>query len=151
MAPKFQIQKKNTLFKECIEHVYIKLKIKSPVSMGAVGKKRGVPIFKHDAFALKPLMRKNQDFYLQLLPGTGQHNLNFKNLTSFPDLKINKNSAVSSRAKRGGGKRGCSNNFGRYCTNTTLQNPAEYYTKKSTPTILPTGPKALHMRLWQAF
>ncbi len=116
MATKFQIQKMNKLVKECIEHVYIKLKIKSPVSMGAVGKKRGVPIFKHDAFALKPLMRKNQDFYLQLLPGTGRHNLNFKNLASFPDLKINKNSAVSSRAKRGWGKRGCSNNFGGYCT-----------------------------------
>ncbi len=48
--------------------------------MGSVGKKRGVPIFKQDAFALKPLIGKNQDFYHLLVRGLAQQNPNCKNL-----------------------------------------------------------------------
>ena len=59
---------------------------KSPVSMRAVGKKRGVPIFKHDAFVLKPLMAKIQDFYHLLVMGLAQQNPNFKNLARFPEF-----------------------------------------------------------------
>ncbi len=78
---------------------------KSPVSMGAVGKTRGVPIFKNDAFVLKPLMAKIQNFYHLLVMGLAQHNPNFKNLARFPEFLQNKNPAISARvktAKKGG-------------------------------------------------
>ncbi len=51
--------------------------------MGAVGKKEGDPIFKHDTFALKQLMEINPDFCNHLVSGTVRHTLILKNSASF--------------------------------------------------------------------